>query len=407
MKKLHEFRHFARCGNLPYYGYKTKEREDERQIFKKRFPALKRNRIQNTSRISPIQGEHNGVGEYFFSLEEAFADWAFAIEPKLKPVYEWACAQARATEHTEQGQEQLFGFLQYLRDFMKDPFTDYYSARRDGIAYFNCKEVLFKRMARLLEGEKHSLAGHQDLRNIFEKSLASKFDQILNLVPSELRDEFIGSFRFLKNHFRSLYVDLDGGERRVVRPSSRQRTSLSETELFEEFADSVSFPEIAAPDTDIYLLKKHHKNVSRDFTPNQQRTLKSFLGNFEKFQQLSLEITGLMEKAGMTARGSSMFDLLYSFLYSHRCKEGDRVFEPKYRHSVAGINDRMKEVYQALASRLKDEGAQVVDYRGDYFFIKTNGDSPMNVPWLHKVRHLDEYSVGDRDTGAGTAELVF
>ena len=359
MKKVHEERHFQESGNLPYYGYKTKIRENERQIFKKRYPWLKRKRLEKSG-FANIRGNHKNVREYYFCVEEGMRDIAFTIEPRLEPIYGWA---------REQGGRQMIAFLQYLKNFMKEPLTDYYFARRDGVAFFHARDF-FKARGNPQEG------------------LSDLFKKIDQTIDKKTLDSLKGSFKYLKTLYRSVYVDLQGDKRDVIR-LKKGLDSLEEME-FPEFAE-IGYPKVAKHDANLYLLRRYSEDIRADLSSSQRRNLSSFLNNFEKFEGITKEAGKKLQSQGITARNASAFDILYAYLYNSRCEEDDKMLWAKYRTSVKEINDSVKAVYNELSANLTGD-RRLVDFQGDYLFIQSQED--LHLPNLHYIRHLPEYIVG-------------
>ncbi len=116
MNKLHEHRHFIDSGNLPYTGFKRRQRQEEIEIFKKKFPALKQKHLKKVSLKRAHRGLYSDVSEYYVSLESWFLDYAFSLNPEL-----------REASESLQGESE-FAFLQYIRAYMIQIFSDYFQA---------------------------------------------------------------------------------------------------------------------------------------------------------------------------------------------------------------------------------------------------------------------------------------
>ena len=89
-----------------------------------------------------------------------------------------------------------------------------------------------------------------------------------------------------------------------------------------------------------------------------------------------------------------MFDLLYAYLYWRRHREDDWNFERKYHKTVKDINARLNKSYLDLAGAINQRGT-LIDYRGDYLFVAIKPGKHIDIPWLHPVRRLRKYVVGE------------
>jgi len=228
-----------------------------------------------------------------------------------------------------------------------------------------------------------------------ESRLPLKFKDIESFVDPSLLDSLMGHFKYLKNHFRSIYVDAEGEERGVIRATTKRLVELSMGELFPQFAATVNMPKIAQEfDADLYLLRKNEKVIQKDFTPSQKSTLKSFLTSFINFEEAIKQIEPVLQQKGVEAKGSSLFDIIYSYIYWRRCYEEDRRFQRGYKTTVKEINSRLKKSYHDLAEAIKQRG-KLIDYQGDYLFVAINQGNHMDIPWLHPVRKRRKYIVGD------------
>ena len=86
--------------------------------------------------------------------------------------------------------------------------------------------------------------------------------------------------------------------------------------------------------------------------------------------------------------------MLYSYLYWRRCIEDDGRFEPGYHKTIKDINARLKKSYKDLAEAINERGT-LIDYKGDYLFVAINQGKHATIPWLHPVRRLRKYQVGE------------
>ncbi|MEK6848291.1 MAG: hypothetical protein AABX65_01530, partial [Nanoarchaeota archaeon] len=133
-RRIHTARHFFRSGNLPYFGYNTKEREDELQIFKKRFPQLKKDMLKWAGVIiGREKKEHENVSEIYLPLEEWISGFIFQISPEMQKVY----------EAVKNDSQQRIAVCQYMKYFASDIFADYYFARKERKEFESAKKIVY------------------------------------------------------------------------------------------------------------------------------------------------------------------------------------------------------------------------------------------------------------------------
>ena len=86
-----------------------------------------------------------------------------------------------------------------MKDFMKDPFTDYYFSKRDGRAFFHARKFLLENFVRATGRE-----SDDKLTKEVESRLSDKFNQIEKNVDTFLLNNLMGSFKYLKNQGKIL-----------------------------------------------------------------------------------------------------------------------------------------------------------------------------------------------------------
>ncbi|MBI2004473.1 hypothetical protein HYS72_03350 [Candidatus Pacearchaeota archaeon] len=347
MNKLHEFNHFKENGNLPYYGYASKERQDKLQIFKKRFVGIKNELLGWAKFKKADKGEYENVQEFYLPLEDWTKDIAFKINPELEKAY----------NETKNNKSEHFAFLQYLKSYMKEIFADYYFVRRDEKIYQFTKNFL----------------------KLDNNALNENFNKIKNSFGGEKLNKVIGSFRYLKNHFRSIYSSLEGKERGIIRPA---KTSIQRN-LFES-----EFPDIMENDSDLFLLKENSESIRKNLSPANARNLNSFLENFETFENyLNSNTNGL--SANNEGGKTNTRDLIYSYIYLNRFSSGRKRFFGVYGVSIDELNDKISEGYKNLFEEATQKNLKFLDNIGDYIFVQGEG----NLDSAVKVRDLEKFVV--------------
>ena len=339
MNKLHEFNHFKKNGNLPYHGYASKERQDKLQIFKKRFSSKKSKLLDWAGFKKAHKGEYENVQEFYLPLEDWTKEIAFKINPELESI----------DNEAKNDNLQHFAFLQYLKSYMKEGFADYYFVRRDEKIYHFTKKFL-------------------KMDNNF---LNENFNIIKNNFGEEKLNKIIGSFKYLKNHFRSIYVALDGKDRAMIRPT----LGFNQGNLFES-----EFPKIMENDYDLFLLRKNSEEIRRHLSPANTKNLNSFLENFETFDEsLNSSVNGI----------SYAQNLIYSYIYLNRFSFGEKKFFSRYGVSVNELTEKIKNGYKSLFEEMSQKNLKYLDNVGDYIFVSGEGDLNSAI----KIRDLEKFVV--------------
>ena len=338
INKLHEYIHFSKNGNLPFYGYGQKERQNELDIFNKRFPSFKTKRLRDSGLNRHVKGTHENVMEFYLPLE----DWTEEVALKLAPEL------ATVKENLEEDGEKSFAFSQFKRSFMRSVYSDYYFARREKRIYDKCLK-------------------HLGL-NFSEASFL--FKDIEGKAGIEELNKLIGSFKYLKNHFRSVYVSLETPQRRLILPNNY---TLS----------SVKYPCIMESDADLFLLRNNSDKISPHLTNFNKRNLDSFLNNFDRFDELLESIGKLIPKE------HNINDTLYSLIYRDRNLRTYKTFFAKYDTSLEDFSNLIQKGYCSLALSLKEKEFTFLDHIGDYIFVQGEGDLDSAI----KIRNLDRFEI--------------
>jgi hypothetical protein len=331
VNKYHDKKHFDRARNHRYHGYAQKERENEIQIFKKRFSSLKGDMLEWAGVSAGAEKDSSPVYEIYLPFEEWIKQATFRYAPEFEEVY-----------HGLEKNEKI-PFLQYLKALQRDMLVDYYFARRDSKIF----------------------------RNRFQNVETSKFDELERIVDKKLLDSYSGSFRFLKNHFRSVYVALKREGRALIRPTNKNLAGIEE------------IPEMMEDESDLFLLRHRADKIRNMLTPGQKRVLTSFLTNFNSFEAAETEIVTKMGTITENPR-----ELLYSYNQSQKTEEKGRKFYAKYRISVPQLTSLIARSYRNLASELAKFNPRIIDIKGDYMFLQANEEIKQSK-LVYIVRELD------------------
>ena len=344
VNKYHDKKHFDRARNQRYYGYAQKERENEIQIFKKRFPSLKKQMLDWAGiPVYQIQGEHKDVLEVYLPFEEWIKDSAFKWAPDFAKVY------------GEVNEKEKFGFLQYLKALERDMLVDYYFARREGKVF----------------------RSSSDNENQAIEINSQQFSALEKAVEKSLLDKLCGSFKYLKNHFRSVYVALNGEGRDIIRPTYGNLVTCK-----------LHIPDAMMDEADIFLLKERSEEVREMLSPGCKKVLDSFLQNFAAFDAVEEDITKIIAPLGLTENPK---EFIYLYNRHRKKQERGRAFYAKYGLSVDNLAGLIASSYKNLREEFDKNHVRVVDSKGDYLFVQSDsGFKKSNLVYV--VREFPVYS---------------
>ncbi|MBR9705708.1 hypothetical protein GOV14_01610 [Candidatus Pacearchaeota archaeon] len=346
VNKLHDKEHYDRSHNQRYWKYKQKMRENEVQIFKKRFPQLKTKMMKWAGlETRTKKGEHENVYQLYLPFEEWIRESSFIRFKGFKTLY----------KHLEE--DEKIPYLQYLKNLQREVLVDYYFARRES--------KIFR-----------------------EQSIdTTKFEGLEDMVDKEKLDSLYGSFNFLKNHFRSIYMALEGKGRHILLPKRRQKKA-GQLQLFDG-----EVPGYMLHDLDLYLLRNNCDAVYQKLNKHGKRNLTSFLKNFDKFEDLLSEVANDINDLDI-----DMNSKRFVFLYNQwqRKKKTENRFYARYKQSVSSMTSLISKSYERLSQELEKHDAEIIDHKGDYIFVKAK-DTIKTSDYFYTVRHLAQYNTQQFD----------
>jgi len=341
MKKFHEYEHFLSSRNHRFYGRAQKIRENEIQIFKKRFESLKKKMLDyaGVSRKT-VFGKHENIYEIYLPFEK----WT------KEAIYK-KCPQFRILEK-ELNPEEEFGFFRYLKDLEKDLLVDYYFTRREG--------KIFKKFP-------------------IEKE---KYQRIEELIEKENLDKYYGSFKFLKENFRGIYVSL-------MQNKGISLVRTSQKNLFD-----VDYPEYMEREADLFLVRKNFFEAMKKVTPGYQRVLKGFLTTLNNFENMTFEF-GARLREEFPENDTEQLIFLYNQF--RRKQKREQMFYAKWGLDVLDMTSLIKISYERLSHKLDECNANVIDTKGDYLFVTADKSIKEN-DYFYVVREMPEYEILKKET---------
>jgi len=362
MKEVHAQRHWQQHHNNIHYGYESKIRNDQEQIFKKRFEPLKREWMRDWGpQVHNVSGRQGEVTQVYLPIEEWLKDIVCTIDRKWEGYY-----QNLSTDSL-----QRFYELRYPREFLKEVLADQYFAVNE--------EKKHKRRIKVLNMEKSELSGFLDI--------------LKQNTDGELKDKLVGSLKYLRNHYRTIHERLPADSRGQIR--TRKKFS-GDTNLLLGF---VSFFE--EDNNDLIMLRKNAASLSRKLDSSGKRELNRYLSKFQTFDSAVAQIG---ESARAIPDKISPENLVYLYALDDVFKGREKKFKFDYSIDFRIIDDALKRSYSALASELKAKNAQVVGYNGDYLFLKGNVDSYADLKTVVPIRTIRDYHVNSREQDASEGQ---
>ncbi|MBI4154705.1 hypothetical protein HY498_01315 [Candidatus Woesearchaeota archaeon] len=330
-KKVHEVRHYVKAGNLPYFGYSQKEREDEIQIFKKRFNSFKKEKLKQLG----IKFKESGVNvkEFYLPLEEWISPILFTLSPRLKLVYE------------NISNDEKIAFLQYLKAFARDVFVDSYFAEKERDEFETAEKLSYNN----------------------REKYYSDVNVTIGLIDFNSKNSFSTAFKNLKNIFRSIYVSISGKERSKIRPTKK---SVEELKLVNYLVD----------EADLYLLKQNASEISLNLPEKSQHNIKRFLSTFNTFENIWGNLEDKLKENVEFPRA-----LPYIRMREERAKFYERMFYARYGFNFNVLKKMTDEAYINLGKSL--DSSEIIDVKGDYLFVESEKD----IPNTYTVRTFERY----------------
>ena len=362
VKKYFDSKHWAKNKNNRHFGYGRKVREDEEQIFKKRFGPLKREYLGDWAfKVPEIMGVHHDVVQAYLPLEQWLQETICAVEPKWREYF----------NSLSQDPIERFGQLRYPRDFSNEFLMDHYFAVNE--------QKKFKRRLRSL--------------GISGDSVGALLDSFGHDADREVLDKYLASLNNLRNQYRSLYVKLDPSLRKLIRVPKRFSGGANMQFDFVDFFEG--------DNSDLFALRKNASELSESLNESPRRDLDRFCTNFETYEEKSRE---LVQYAPKNVPGLSQENLVYSYALREAFAKRAGRFKHEYGITIDSVTDALRSSYALLRDDIAQRKTDVISHKGDYLFLK--GGDLADLKTVIPIRRLQSFEVGmkeDESNGEGLA----
>lgn len=328
--------HFKDSRVLPFFGRNAKERQNELQIYKKRFQSWQKEKLSQSGLVLH-SGFYRGVRELYIPMEEWISPLLFKIVPEFEQVY----------KKTSGNVKQRFAFLQYLRAFARDVLADEYFAVKERKEFNEARSSQYSHLGKY---NHDSLALIQSLSN------------------NEINSVY-ASFNALKDMYRSVYVPLAGVARALIRPTNDEIRSLA-------------LPEYLVDESDLYLLRAKSERIRPLLNDKDKKNLNRFCSTFATFERqcetLASKLNGVVTHPK---------PLVYLAVKEKRAERYSNLFFGRYHFDHQILSTRISQGYQDFADLLRRNKATSIELLGNYIFVQSKNP----IPGTYEVRYLEQF----------------
>ena len=353
MEELHKTIHFEKNHNERYFGYEEKVREDEKEIFKKRYGVLK-SRLFEKNSIKILNQDAEDVVQAYMPVELWLKDFLIHLFPGWRQYFD-----ALPGDHLEK-----FAALRYPNYFLQDPLIDYYFYIRERNIYYNnlSKISLDKGEAKLIFSE-------------LER-------KILSLNKLFLLNAYDRTYERLKNNYRSIYAKAPRDLRSLIRlkpihlffEEHPQAESLLGFKLFEQ------------DNKDLIDLRNIPEEFIKQFKDNVKTLNKRYASTYDTFLETSRDLEAIVN--GVIPQ-IEKFDLIYLLNQRRRATRRAKKFKSFYNENPEHFDFIFNFAFEQLSRELKQNNLQAVGLQGDYLFIK---DDLPKESMLIPIRKIPAYT---------------
>ena len=337
-RKDHDYLYWNRIHCHKNYGIEQKIENERRQIFDKRFPAILRDKLKNEGiNTSPIRGVYSKVLEAYFPIEYLLRDRIIQIDPKFENFFKKLPNEFLAR----------FAMLRYAWSFFSQVLQDYNAVSNMDVRIGN----KLKRM------------------NMPVQEVHGSLDEIRSRADDPDFSRTVDLQGILREDWRSIYVNLNGGDRKLIRVPR-----LKKARWQGEFG-FIDFREI--DQEDLRKLKEQVPNIVGHSSKGMKYMLSRFLTNFTTYERLLKRIAGYAY--GFCPPGVPEEKLAYMALLREEFVREEREFIELYGiRANSGDSDNcdslrkdLREVIYQLRDDIRKSKSIVVDtnMNGRYLYL--------------------------------------
>jgi len=331
-----EYSYFRKRGCLPYTGFMSKERLDESIFASKLIKTWKKERLSSNNLFRARRGVYDNVTEFYLPLEDWMFRFATAISGKKL---------AEAYVALSDNPIQKMAFLQYVKAMLKSPNTDYFIARRYE-------------------------------QNAESSRKFSTTPESVNNISDEVIRALASSYRKIERGLFSLLPQINGEQRALLKPSKIDM----QKNLFEPKQNN-SINGLGPQLETLALFKKNDSVLRKNLVPSKKADLSKIVNGFSE----------LLETA---SHAKVNINRAYSISQQYLAERAKARFFSRYGFSYDDFQSHLNEYHEALEVELTKNGAEFIDSKGDYIFVRSsNGEPFKDLNLAMKVRQLDSYEI--------------
>ena len=334
LRKMHDFKHWKKAHNHRTFGYERKIDQDAAQIFKKRFPSIKRQKLEGAGiKIPSGYKNYSEVLQVYMPLEHWLMEEMCQSDSSWAPYF--ASLSLQPLERIAQ--------LKAPKAALEKEFEEY-----------NATMNSYKRYSNKLKSIELPIKDADALFRDFDRT-----------APRGLLDAYYLSLENLRNQYRSIYVALDKQSRTKIR-TGRLTSKKNQIEFsFEQFSQIDNF--------DIIKLVQYAKNFMPLLPESRQRELNRFLSNFNTARRLSRIL--IPHAKGISPKIAPNDFVYVTFLRYETTIRSEEFFEDFGIRASSDINDQSSlrapigNFFKFISNEIKKRRTQVVDHKGDYLYL--------------------------------------
>lgn len=328
-----EYAYFRKRGCLPYTGFFSKERLDETTFSSDLTKKWKKEQLSSNKIFRARRGKYENVAELYLPLE----DWMFRFAVMIT-------GRNLAESYVELSKDpvQKMAILQYVKSVLKSPFTDYFITRR------------------------------------YEQNALQSADKLESKcgVSDEVTSRLTASYRKIERGISSLLPDIKGEKRKLIEPISGP---VQET-LFALRQDR-DLDCLCSQLATLYLIDRNRDALREDLVPAKKADLTKIVNGFREFSEIARVANLELNKA-------------YFISQTHLAERAKARFFARYGFSYEDFQNHLNSYYPALKEDLTRSGAEFLEAKEDYIYVRCKSKDAEKPRLTMKVRFFDTYEVG-------------